>query len=100
MRRGLRAPRFGIAYRSSRRDAPAGTWGSGAAESGSGGTQSAMTWYPIETQPRDPSILVKVLRTSSALLRWGLLVALAGLVLALAVGLGATALFTAIDNGL
>lgn len=59
-----------------------------------------MTWYPTDTQGRDPHIVVKTYRKVSALVRWVLLVAIAGLALAALVGFGVSALFTAIENGL
>jgi hypothetical protein len=59
-----------------------------------------MTWYPIDTQGRDPSVVVKTLRKASAALRWVVLVVISGLALAALVGIALSALVTAIEHGL
>lgn len=59
-----------------------------------------MSWYPTDTQGRDPHFVVKTYRKVSALVRWVVLVGVAGLALATLIGLAASALFTAIENGL
>ncbi len=59
-----------------------------------------MTWSPSDMQHRDPHIAVKTLRKFSALIRWVVLVVVAGLAIAALIGIGLSALFTAIDNGL
>lgn len=59
-----------------------------------------MTWSPSDMQHREPHFLVKTLHKFSALIRWVILVVVAGLALAALVGIGVSALFTAIENGL
>ena len=59
-----------------------------------------MSWYPTEMQGRDPGMVVKTYRKVSALVRWVLLVAIAGLALAALIGIGVSVLFTALENGL
>lgn len=59
-----------------------------------------MTWSPSDTQPREPHLAVKTARKVSALVRWILLVVLAGLAIAAVIGIGVSVLFTAIENGL
>jgi hypothetical protein len=59
-----------------------------------------MTWSPADMQHREPHIAVKTARKVSALVRWVLLVALAGLALAAIVGIAVSALFTALESGL
>ena len=58
-----------------------------------------MTWYPTDTQANEPHIAVKTYRKISALVRWIVLVVVAGFAVAALVGLGVSALFTAIQNG-
>lgn len=59
-----------------------------------------MTWYPTDTQAREPHVLVKAWRKLSAAARWAILVVGTGLALAAVIGLAVSALFTAIENGL
>lgn len=59
-----------------------------------------MTWSPSDMQRREPHIAVKTARKISALVRWVVLVVLAGLALAALVGIAVSALFTALENGL
>ena len=59
-----------------------------------------MTWSPSDMQQREPHFAVKTFRKFSALIRWVLLVVVAGLAMAAIVGIGISALFTAIQNGL
>jgi high-affinity Fe2+/Pb2+ permease len=58
-----------------------------------------MTWYPAEPQGRDPSIALKTYRKVSALVRWVVLVVIAGLALAAVIGIAVSSLFTAIEGG-
>lgn len=58
-----------------------------------------MTWYPTEPQGRDPSIALKTYHKVSALVRWVVLVVVAGLALAAVIGIGVSSLFTAIEGG-
>jgi len=59
-----------------------------------------MTWFPSDMQHREPHLAVKTARKISAVVRWVILVVLAGLALAALVGVAITSLFTAIENGL
>jgi high-affinity Fe2+/Pb2+ permease len=59
-----------------------------------------MTWSPSDMQHREPHFAVKTLRKFSALIRWVILVVVAGLAIAALIGIGVSALFTAIQNGL
>jgi hypothetical protein len=59
-----------------------------------------MTWSTSDMQPREPHIAVKTMRKISALVRWVLIIVLAGLALAALVGIAVSVLFTAIENGL
>lgn len=59
-----------------------------------------MTWSPSDMQDREPHVAVKTFRKLSALVRWVLIVVLAGLAIAAVVGIAITMLFTAIENGL
>jgi hypothetical protein len=59
-----------------------------------------MTWSPSDMQHRDPHIAIKTARKLGALVRWIVLVAVCGLAIAAVIGIGVTALFTAIENGL
>jgi uncharacterized membrane protein (Fun14 family) len=58
-----------------------------------------MSWYPAETRPRDPGIALKSFRKMSALVRWIILIAVCGLVIAGVVAFGVSSLFTMIENG-
>jgi len=58
-----------------------------------------MSWYPTDTQAKEPHIAVKTARKVSALVRWVVLVVVAGLAIAALVGLGVSAILTAIQNG-
>jgi hypothetical protein len=51
-------------------------------------------------QQREPHLAVKTARKASALVRWIVLVVLAGLAIAAVIGIGISVLFTAIENGL
>jgi hypothetical protein len=59
-----------------------------------------MTWYPSDMQHREPHIAVKSMRKAFAVVRWVLIVVLAGLAIAAVIGIAVTVLFTAIENGL
>jgi hypothetical protein len=59
-----------------------------------------MTWSPSDMQHREPHFAVKTFRKFSALFRWVALVVVAGLAIAALIGIGVSALFTAINNGL
>ena len=63
------------------------------------GIKSAMTWYPTDMRPREPSVLLKTWRKMSATVRWVILIAVAGLMLAAVIGLGVTSLVTLIQDG-
>jgi hypothetical protein len=58
-----------------------------------------MSWYPADTRPRDPGIVLKSYRKVSALVRWIVLIAVCGLVIAAVIAFGVSTLFTAIENG-
>jgi uncharacterized membrane protein (Fun14 family) len=58
-----------------------------------------MSWYPADTRPRDPGIALKSFRKMSALVRWIILIAVCGLVIAGVVAFGVSSLFTMIENG-
>jgi len=57
-----------------------------------------MTWSPSDMQHREPHFAVKTLRKFSALIRWVILVVVAGLAIATLVGIGISALFTALQG--
>jgi high-affinity Fe2+/Pb2+ permease len=59
-----------------------------------------MTWSPADMQHREPHVAIKTVRKFSALIRWVLLVVLAGLAIAALIALAVSVLFTAIENGL
>ena len=59
-----------------------------------------MSWSPSDMQQREPHFAVKTARKASALVRWIVLVVLAGLAIAAVIGIGISVLFTAIENGL
>lgn len=59
-----------------------------------------MTWSPSDMQHREPHIAVKTVRKISAVVRWVILVTVAGLAIAAVVGITVSVLFTAIQNGL
>lgn len=64
-----------------------------------------MTWNPVDPQPTrpqpaGPQLAVKTARKAGALVRWVLVVVIAGLVIAAVVGIGIGLLFTAIESGL
>ena len=58
-----------------------------------------MSWYPTDTRPREPGIALKSFRKMSALVRWIILIALCGLVIAAVIAFGVSTLFTMIENG-
>ena len=58
-----------------------------------------MSWYPTDTRPRDAGLVLKSFRKVSALVRWVVLIALCGLVIAAAIAFGVSTLFTMIENG-
>ena len=58
-----------------------------------------MTWYPTDTRPREPGIALKSFRKMSALVRWVILIALCGLVIAAVIAFGVSSLFTMFENG-
>ena len=57
-----------------------------------------MSWYPVETRPREPGVALKSFRKVSALVRWIVLIALVGLVIAAVIAFGVSTLFTMIEN--
>ena len=57
-----------------------------------------MSWYPTETRPREPGVVLKSYRKVSALVRWVVLIALVGLVIAAVIAFGVSTLFTMIEN--
>ncbi|MFO1537842.1 MAG: hypothetical protein ACKOVH_08460 [Actinomycetota bacterium] len=59
-----------------------------------------MTWNPVDPQPAGPHLAVKTARKAGALVRWVLVVVIAGLVIAAVIGIGIGLLFTAIESGL
>lgn len=58
-----------------------------------------MTWYPTDTRPREPSTALKTWRKLSATVRWVILIALCGLMLAAVVGFAVTSIVTLIQDG-
>jgi hypothetical protein len=58
-----------------------------------------MSWYPTETRPREAGVALKSFRKMSALVRWVILIALCGLVIAAVIAFGVSSLFTMIENG-
>jgi hypothetical protein len=61
--------------------------------------QSAMSWYPTDTRPREAGIALKSFRKMSAFVRWVVLIGLCGLVIAAVIAFGVSTLFTMIENG-
>jgi hypothetical protein len=59
-----------------------------------------MSWSPTDMQAREPGAVLKTYRKVSALVRWIVLVVLAGLAMAALIGIAVSVLFTAIENGL
>jgi hypothetical protein len=58
-----------------------------------------MTWYPTDTRPREPSIVLKAWRKLSAGVRWVILVMLCGLMFAAAIAFAVTSMVTLIRDG-
>ena len=58
-----------------------------------------MSWYPTDTRPREPGIVLKSYRKVSAIVRWVILISVCGLVIAAVIAFGVSTLFTAIENG-
>jgi hypothetical protein len=58
-----------------------------------------MSWYPTDTRPREPGVVLKSYRKVSALVRWIVLIGVCGLVIAAVIAFGVSTLFTAIENG-
>ncbi len=61
--------------------------------------KSAMTWYPPDTRPHESSFVLKSWRKLSATVRWVILIALCGLMLAAIIGLAVTSAVTLIEDG-
>jgi high-affinity Fe2+/Pb2+ permease len=58
-----------------------------------------MSWYPTDTRPREPGMVLKTWRKMSALVRWIILVGVCGLVIAAVIAFGVSTLFTMLENG-
>jgi hypothetical protein len=58
-----------------------------------------MSWYPADTRPREPGIALKSFRKVFALVRWVILIAMCGLVIAAVIAFGVSSLVTMIENG-
>lgn len=58
-----------------------------------------MTWYPTDTRPHEPSIVLKAWRKLSATVRWVILIAMCGLLLAAIIGFAVTSMVTLIQDG-
>ena len=58
-----------------------------------------MTWYPTDTRPHEPSFVLKLWRKLSATVRWVILIALCGLLLAAVIAFAVTSMVTLIQDG-